>query len=153
MPAAARSLRCWPLALHQHAVAPLRLFAATSACCDDQHGAVVGAAARSLRKRLGHCCAASSSRSDRARRCPVCVSSLVTRCKRVQGSAIIYGHATLWSVCAKISWEFLHSRVPKHISESFHPAPAALFTQRPGDTSMSRQHAVLLKLSDRATAA
>ena len=76
MPAAARSLRCWPRARHQHAAAPLHVSAAASACCDDQHGAVVGAAARRLRKRLGDCCAASSSRSDRARRCPVCVSSL-----------------------------------------------------------------------------
>ena len=51
---------------------------------DDRHGAVVGAAARSVRKRLGNCSTASGSRPDRAHGLPVCVSSLVTRCKTLQ---------------------------------------------------------------------
>ena len=48
-------------------------------------------------------------------------------------------------VCEKKWGVFLHTRFLHRIPESFHLAPAALLTQRPGDTSESQQHDVLRK--------
>ena len=50
-------------------------------------------------------------------------------------------------LCEKKWGVFLHTRFLHRIPESFHLAPAALLTQRPGDTSESQQHDVLRKPS------
>ena len=49
-----------------------------------RHGAVVGASARTVRKRLGNGSAESGSEPDWGSRLPVCVSSCVVRRKNVQ---------------------------------------------------------------------
>ena len=67
-------------------------------------------------------------------------------CRSTQECAIFSSHALLQSVCEKRSPEFLHNRFLHQITESFRPAPAALFTQRPSDTSVSRSATILRNL-------
>ena len=62
-------------------MASLHVCAATSGLLDGRQGAVVGAAAQLVRKRLGNFSVVRGSRPDPAHRLPVCVFSLVARCE------------------------------------------------------------------------
>ena len=66
---------------------------------------------------------------------------------------VLYYPVYIFQSCSIVSCvqQKMESHLTQHrflhrITESFHPAAAALFTQRPGDTSVSRSVAILRKL-------